>query len=156
MHFSPRAVGWLSYNWIEFFQRREKALVSALCEMYVQGVSTRRSKRSVRNCAERSSSQQERGANLPPINARMTSLAGPDAMVVMLSVDQFMDIVLLHKEGHSLRQIAKLTGLSHNTIRRALRQGRPASFRRPGLPNSNLSTLTSASVSSSTAFPPSA
>jgi hypothetical protein len=35
----------------------------------------------------------------------------------MLSPDQFRDMALLYKEGRSLREIAKLTGQSRNTIR---------------------------------------
>ena len=40
----------------------------------------------------------------------------------MLTVEEWMDIRLLSREGHSIRMIAKLTNLSRNTVRRALRQ----------------------------------
>ena len=53
----------------------------------------------------------------------------------MLSPDQFMDIKLLHKEGHSIRQIAKATGFSRNTIRNVLRQKAPMPFQAPHRPS---------------------
>ena len=40
----------------------------------------------------------------------------------MLKVEEWMDIHLLSRQGHSIRSIARLTTLSRNTIRRALRQ----------------------------------
>jgi transposase-like protein len=43
--------GRFSTQLFERYQRSEKALVSALAEMYVQGVSTRKVKRSPRSCA---------------------------------------------------------------------------------------------------------
>ena len=49
----------------------------------------------------------------------------------MLSLEQCMDIKLLHKEGHSIRQIARLTGNSRNTVRRMLRGARPPQFQTP-------------------------
>lgn len=39
----------------------------------------------------------------------------------MLNLDQFMDIRLLQKQGHSVRQIARMTGHSRNTVRKLLR-----------------------------------
>ncbi len=39
----------------------------------------------------------------------------------MLGVDQLMDIHELRREGQSIRAIARLTGLSRNTVRRVLR-----------------------------------
>jgi transposase len=39
----------------------------------------------------------------------------------MIGVDQFMDIHELRREGQSLRAIARLTGLSRNTVRKVLR-----------------------------------
>ena len=53
----------------------------------------------------------------------------------MLSPDQFMDIALLHKQGRSLREIAKLTGHSRNTIRRVIREKVPRAFRTPSRPS---------------------
>jgi transposase len=53
----------------------------------------------------------------------------------MLSPDQFMDIALLHKEGRSLREIAKLTGHSRNTIRRVIREKVPRAFCTPSRPS---------------------
>jgi transposase len=53
----------------------------------------------------------------------------------MLNPDQFMDIKLLHKEGHSIRHIAKLTGFSRNTIRRVLREKVPGPFQTPDRPS---------------------
>ncbi len=53
----------------------------------------------------------------------------------MLNPDQFMDIQLLHKEGHSIRQIAKATGFSRNTVRNILRQNTPQPFQTPERPS---------------------
>lgn len=39
----------------------------------------------------------------------------------MLSLDQFMDIRFLKKQGHSIREIAQLTGHARNTVRKMLR-----------------------------------
>ncbi len=39
----------------------------------------------------------------------------------MLNLDQFMNIRFLQKQGHSARQIARLTGHSRNTVRKLLR-----------------------------------
>lgn len=39
----------------------------------------------------------------------------------MLILDQFMNIRFLQKQGHSVRQIARLTGHSRNTVRKLLR-----------------------------------
>ena len=46
-----------------------------------------------------------------------------------------MDIALLHKEGRSLREIAKLTGHSRNTIRRVIREKVPRAFCTPSRPS---------------------
>ena len=43
----------------------------------------------------------------------------------MLNLDQFMNIHLLRKEGHSIRKIAHLSGCSRNTVRKTLRQRSP-------------------------------
>jgi len=39
----------------------------------------------------------------------------------MLTLDQFMDIRFLCRQGHSIREIARLTGFSRNTVRKTLR-----------------------------------
>jgi transposase len=39
----------------------------------------------------------------------------------MIGVDQLMDILELHRDGHSIHAIARLTGLSRNTVRRIVR-----------------------------------
>ncbi len=39
----------------------------------------------------------------------------------MLQVDQTMNINELHQQGHSIRQIAEMTGHSRNTVRKILR-----------------------------------
>jgi transposase len=39
----------------------------------------------------------------------------------MIKVDQFMDIKQLQQQGHSIRDIARLMGLSRNTVRKILR-----------------------------------
>jgi len=43
----------------------------------------------------------------------------------MLKVDQAMDILDLHHQGHSIRAIAQLTGVSRNTVRKVLRGQHP-------------------------------
>ena len=43
----------------------------------------------------------------------------------MIKVDQFMDIKELQAQGHSIRDIARLTGLSRNTVRKVLRGQHP-------------------------------
>jgi transposase len=43
----------------------------------------------------------------------------------MLKVDQAMDILDLHRQGHSIRAIVQLTGWSRNTVRKVLRGQRP-------------------------------
>ena len=40
----------------------------------------------------------------------------------MLNREEWMDIHLLSRQGHSIRSIARLPNLSGNTVRRALRQ----------------------------------
>jgi transposase len=41
-----------------------------------------------------------------------------------------MDIRMLHKEGHSIKAIARQTGRSRNTVRRVLRHAGPAAFQK--------------------------
>ena len=46
----------------------------------------------------------------------------------MLNLDQFMNIRFLHRQGHSVREIARLTGcLLYTSLSRALRGGRTMS-----------------------------
>ncbi len=53
----------------------------------------------------------------------------------MLSRDQTMDILLLHKQGHSIRRIARDSGHSRNTVRRTVREGAPRRFQTPQRPS---------------------
>ncbi len=48
----------------------------------------------------------------------------------MLTMEEWMDLKLLSVQGHSIPAIAELTGLSRNTVRRALRQKTPQAFPR--------------------------
>jgi transposase len=43
----------------------------------------------------------------------------------MLNMEEWMDIRALHREGHSIRQLAAMTGRSRNTIRKTLREKLP-------------------------------
>jgi transposase len=43
----------------------------------------------------------------------------------MLNLDQFMNIRFLQRQGHSIREIARLSGHSRNTVRRLLRLTHP-------------------------------
>jgi transposase len=49
----------------------------------------------------------------------------------MLTVEDWMDVKVLHKEGCSVREIARQTGHSRNTIRKALQQKAPEPFKKP-------------------------
>lgn len=42
-----------------------------------------------------------------------------------------MDIKLLHKQGHSIKEIARQTSHSRNTVRRILRAKEPVTFQPP-------------------------
>ena len=46
----------------------------------------------------------------------------------MLTQEQAVEIQVLNKQGRSIRQIARETGLSRNTVRRYLREGRPIRY----------------------------
>lgn len=48
----------------------------------------------------------------------------------MLGQEDWMDLQLLRREGHSMKAIARLTGHSRNTVRRLLRGGCPPETRR--------------------------
>lgn len=43
----------------------------------------------------------------------------------MLGLEEWMNIKDLHRQGHSIRKVAQLTGCSRNTVRKILRQQRP-------------------------------
>lgn len=49
----------------------------------------------------------------------------------MLKLEEWMDIRSLHKEGHSIKSIARMTGHSRNTVRRVLREVGPTGFQKP-------------------------
>lgn len=49
----------------------------------------------------------------------------------MLPLEEWMDIKSLHKEGHSIKAIARHTGRSRNTVRRVLRETTPSAFHKP-------------------------
>jgi transposase len=46
----------------------------------------------------------------------------------MLTQEQSVEIQVLNKQGRSIRQIARETGLSRNTVRRCLREGKPLRY----------------------------
>jgi transposase len=49
----------------------------------------------------------------------------------MLRTEEWMDLKILAAQGHSIRAIVEMTGLSRNTVRRALRQRAPQPIERP-------------------------
>jgi len=49
----------------------------------------------------------------------------------LLKTEEWMDLKVLAAQGHSIRTIAQMTGLSRNTVRRALREPAPQPFRVP-------------------------
>jgi transposase len=49
-------------------------------------------------------------------------------MLGMKTTEDWLDIHMLRKQGHSIRKIARLTGNSRNTIRRILREKAPAGY----------------------------
>lgn len=61
----------------------------------------------------------------------------------MLKVEQFMDIRLLSRLGHSIRDSARRTGRSRNTVRRMLRTDTPPELSTPDRANA-LDTFVSA------------
>ena len=48
----------------------------------------------------------------------------------MLKLEAWMDIKDLHRQGHSIRTVAELTGLARNTVRRVLREQAPCPARK--------------------------
>lgn len=53
----------------------------------------------------------------------------------MLQAEDWMDLHALRREGHSIKAIARLSGLSRNTVRRQLRLEAPTTFRSPARPS---------------------
>src|SRR5687767_4492807 len=53
----------------------------------------------------------------------------------MLSMEEWMDIKDLHRQGHSVREIARLTGHARNTVRAVIKEKAPASYHRKALPS---------------------
>jgi transposase len=49
----------------------------------------------------------------------------------VLKLEEWMDIRSLHKEGHSIKAIARMTGRSRNTVRRVLREAGFTGFHKP-------------------------
>jgi transposase len=49
----------------------------------------------------------------------------------VLRIEEWMDIRTLQREGHSIKEIARQTGRSRNTVRRVLRQTAPEAFQKP-------------------------
>jgi transposase len=49
----------------------------------------------------------------------------------VLTVEAWMDIKSLRRDGHSIKAIARLTGHSRNTVKRILREAGPQPFRSP-------------------------
>lgn len=48
----------------------------------------------------------------------------------MLKLEAWMDVQDLHRQGHSIRTIAEMTGLARNTVRRVLREQAPQPAKR--------------------------
>ena len=75
------------------------------------------------------------GPRFPTFLEGFACLQEPERQESMLSRDQTMDILLLHKQGHSIRRIARDTGHSRNTVRRTVREGAPRHFQTPARPS---------------------
>jgi hypothetical protein len=71
------------------------------------------------------------GSRFSDIFEGFVCLQKPGRQEGMRSRDQTMDIVLLHKQSHSMRRIARDTGHSRNTVRRTVREGAPRQFQTP-------------------------
>lgn len=48
----------------------------------------------------------------------------------MIKMEEWMDVKMLHKEGHSIRAIARITGLSRNTISKIVKERVPKEFKK--------------------------
>src|SRR5689334_16837876 len=53
----------------------------------------------------------------------------------MLTVEEWMDVRALNRQGHSVRAIARLTSYSRNTVKKLLTQPAPQPFRQPPRPS---------------------
>jgi transposase len=53
----------------------------------------------------------------------------------MLKPEEWMDIGLLHREGHSIKAIARMTGRSRNTVRKVIEQKMPSRKTRVARPS---------------------
>lgn len=53
----------------------------------------------------------------------------------MIRLEEWVDIVALHRQGHGIKTIAKHLGISRNAVRRALRRGGPPVYERASRPS---------------------
>lgn len=53
----------------------------------------------------------------------------------MIRLEEWVDIIYLHRQGMSIRTIAKKLKTSRNTVRNAIRRGKPPSYGRPERPS---------------------
>jgi len=53
----------------------------------------------------------------------------------LISMEEWVDIVALHRQGLSIKAICRQLGVGRNTVRRALRREGPPAYRRPALPS---------------------
>lgn len=53
----------------------------------------------------------------------------------MIKLEEWVDVVALHRQGLSIRAIARRLGISRNAVRRALRRGGPPVYVRPPRPS---------------------
>ncbi len=53
----------------------------------------------------------------------------------MIKLEEWVDIVFLHRQGLSIKAISRRLGISRNTVRLALRRKEPPAYRRPVVPS---------------------
>ncbi len=53
----------------------------------------------------------------------------------MIKLEEWVDIVSLHRQGLSIKAIARRLGISRNTVRSALRREGPPAYARPAVPS---------------------
>ena len=53
----------------------------------------------------------------------------------MIRLEEWVDIVALHRQGHGIKTIARHLGISRNAVRRALRRGGPPVYERAQRPS---------------------